>query len=78
MIDLNYIGHIKALTSSNGTFSKNNLYQKNFYSILLKHQINMLEAWNPNKSDSLKGIDRGQLTEFFLKFRDIQKSSIYI
>ena len=36
----------------------------------------MLEAWNIKKSDSFIGINSGQFTEFFLKFRDIQKSSI--
>ena len=76
MIELNFIDHMKVLTSSNGGFSKNNLSQKNFNSVLLKHQINMLEAWNPKKSDSLTGINSAQLTEVFLRFRGIQKSSM--
>jgi len=76
MIDLNIIEHMKTLTGSNATFSKNNVSQKNFYSILLKHQLNMIEAWNTKKSDSLTGVNPGQLTEAFLKFRDVQKSSI--
>ena len=76
MIDLNIIEHMKTLTGSNSTFSNNNLSPKNFYSILLKHQINMIESWNPKKSDSLTSINPGQLTEAFLKFRDIQKKSM--
>ena len=76
MINLNLIGQMKTLTNSNGAFSKNNLSRKDFYSILIKHQINMIEVWSPNKSDFLTGINPGQLTEAFLKFRDIQKSSI--
>jgi len=75
MIDLNIIEHMNPLTGSNVKLSKNNISQKTFYSVLLKHQINMMEAWNPKKSDSLTGINSGQLTEVFLKFRDIQKSS---
>tara|TARA_Y100001960_G_C14707787_1_gene845296 strand:- start:830 stop:1612 length:783 start_codon:yes stop_codon:yes gene_type:complete len=76
MIDLSFIDQIKAFTSSKDRFPIGNISQKNFNSILLKHQINMLEAWNIKKSDSLTGISSGQLTEFFLKFRDIQKSSM--
>ena len=76
MLDLNIIEHMKTLIGSNGTFSKNNASQNNFYSILVKHQINMIEAWNPKKSDSLTGTNPGELTEAFLKFRDIQKSSM--
>ena len=76
MIDLNMIEHLKMLTGSNAKFSKSNDPQKKFFSILLKHQIKMIEAWNPKKYDSLTGIKPGQLTEAFLKFRDIQKSSM--
>ena len=76
MIDLNFIDQIKTLPTANGTFSKNSISQKNFNSILLKHQINMLEAWNPKKSDSLTGINSGQLTEFFFNFIDVQKRSM--
>ena len=76
MIDLNFIDQIKALSSTNGSFSKKSISQKNFNSILLKHQINMLDAWNPKKSDYLPDANSVQLTEFFLKFREIQKSSI--
>ena len=76
MIDLNFIDQIKALASNNGSFSKNSISQKNFNSILLKHQINMLDAWKPKKSDSLPGINSEQLAEVFFKFRNIQKSSM--
>ena len=76
MIDLNIIEHMKTLTGSNTTFSKDNISQKDFYSILIKHQLNMIDAWNPKKSDSFTGINSGQLTEAFLKFKDIQKSTI--
>ena len=76
MIDLNIIEHMKTLTSSYSTFSNNNLSRKDFYSILLKHQISMIEAWSPKKSDSLAGINSGQLTEAFLKLKDIQKNSM--
>ena len=76
MIDLNIIEHMKTLTGSNTTFSKDNVSQKDFYSILIKHQLNMIDAWNPKKSDSFTGINSGQLTEAFLKFKDIQKSTI--
>ena len=76
MIDLKFIDQIKTLSINNGNFSKNSISPKNFNSILLKHQINMLDAWSPKKSDSLMGINSVQLTEFLFKFRDIQKSSI--
>ena len=76
MIDLNFIDQIKTLTSSSGAFSKSNMSQKNFNSILLKHQINMLEAWNTKKPDSLADINSGQLTDIFLKFRDVHKSTM--
>ena len=76
MIDLNILEHMKTLTGSNTTFSKDNVSQKDFYSILIKHQLNMIDAWNPKKSDSFTGINSGQLTEAFLKFKDIQKSTI--
>ena len=76
MIDLNMIEHMKPLTSSNATLSKNKDSQKKFYSILLKHQINMIEAWNPKKSDSLIGVNPGKFTEAFLNFKDIQKDSM--
>ena len=77
MIDLNIIEDMKTLTGSNSTFSNNNHSRKKFYSILLKHKINMIEAWNPKKFDSLTGINPGQLTEIFLKFKHIQKSSMF-
>ena len=76
MLDLKIIEHMKTLIGSNGTFSKNNISKNNFYSILVKHQLNMIEAWNPKKSDSLTGINPGQFTEAFLKFKDIQKDSM--
>ena len=62
MIDLNMTDHMNPLTGSNIKLSKNNISQKNFNSILLKNQISMLEAWNTKKSDSLTGINSGQLT----------------
>ena len=71
MLDLKIIEHMKTLIGSNGTFSKNNISKNNFYSILVKHQLNMIEAWNPKKSDSLTGINPSQFTEAFLKFKDI-------
>ena len=76
MLDLNIIEHLKALTGPNGTFSNKNTSQNNFYSILIKHQINMIEVWNPKKSDSLTVVNPSQLTEVFLKFRDIQKKTM--
>ena len=76
MINLNLIDQIPMLSSTNGIFSKNSISEKNFNSILLKHQINMLDAWNPKQSDSLTGISSVQLTELFLKFSDIQKRAI--
>jgi len=76
MLDLKIIENMKTLIGSNGTFSKNNVSKNNFYSILVKHQINMIEAWNPKKSDSMVGINPSQLTEAFLKFRDIQNGSV--
>ena len=74
VIDLNIIERLKTLTGSNTGLSKNNISRKNFYSILLKHQIKMIDAWNPKKSDSFTGINSGHLTEAFLKFKDIQKA----
>ena len=76
MFDLKIIEHMKTLIGSNGSFSKNNISKNNFYSILVKHQLNMIEAWNPKKSDSMTSINSGQFTEAFLKFKDIQKDSM--
>ena len=67
---------MKTFTGANSTLFKKNIPQGNFYSFLLKHQLKMIEAWTPSQSDSLTSINPGQLTEVFLKFRDIQKNSV--
>jgi len=76
MIDLKLIEHMKTLAASNSTFSKNNVSQKIFYSILVKHQLNMIEAWSPKKSNSLTGINPFQFKAAFLNFKDIQNDSM--
>ena len=44
MIDLNIIEHMKTLTGSNTTFSKDNVSQKDFYSIQAMIENNVFEA----------------------------------
>ena len=76
MLDLNTIEQMKTALSSKGEFSAKKFSQNNFYSLLIKHQLNMIQAWNPAKSDTLTGINTSNLAEVLLKFNNIQNASM--
>ena len=75
MIDLNIIEHMKILTGSLGTFPKKNPSLNNFHSILLKHQVNMIEAWNASKSNSSFGMSSINFLETLQSLKYLQNGS---
>ena len=68
MLDLNLIEKMQSAISSAATTPKEKFSKSDFYSLLVKHQLNMIQAWSPAQSNSLSGIKTPNLTEVFLNF----------
>jgi soluble lytic murein transglycosylase-like protein len=55
MLELNIIDRMQSFIGSSVRSPKENFSKNNFYSLLIKHQLIMIEAWGPSKSDSNSG-----------------------
>ena len=73
MLDLNIIERMHSAISSSVASPKNKFSKNNFYSLLIKHQLSMIQAWNPSKSDSSSGTP--DFNQSLLKFKNNQNSS---
>jgi soluble lytic murein transglycosylase-like protein len=73
MLDLNIIERMQSTLSSSAASPKDKLSNNNFYSLLIKHQLNMIQAWSPSQSDSSSGIP--DFTQSFLEFKNSQNLS---
>jgi len=74
MLDLNIIKQMQSVISSSMASPKEKFSKNNFYSLLIKHQLNMIQAWSPSKSDSSSGIP--DFTQLLLKFKNNQSLSV--
>ena len=74
MLDLNIIERMQSAISSSVASPKNKFSKNNFYSLLIKHQLSMIQAWNPSKSDSSSGIP--DFNQSLLKFKNNQNSPV--
>ncbi len=70
MLDVNLIGQMQSAINSLPTSPKENLSNNRFYSLLIKHQLNMIQAWNPSKSGSSTGLGSANLTETLLNLKN--------
>ena len=53
----------------------NSGYSDPFYSVLIKHQLNMIRAWSPTGGNSETGIDPLSLSKALLKLKSIMSSA---
>ena len=74
MLDLNIIERMQSAISSSAASPKEKFSKNNFYSLLIKHQLNMIQAWNPSKSDSSSGIPG--FNQMLLGFKNNQNLSV--
>jgi soluble lytic murein transglycosylase-like protein len=56
MLEFNIIERMQSVIGSSVASPKNNFSKNNFYSLLIKHQLSMIQAWNPSKSVSSSGL----------------------
>ncbi|MBC8282177.1 MAG: lytic transglycosylase domain-containing protein [Nitrospinae bacterium] len=73
MLDLNIIERMQSAISSSAASPKEKFSKNNFYSLLIKHQLNMIQAWSPSQSDSSSGIP--DFTQSFQEFKNNQNLS---
>lgn len=73
MLDLNIIERMQSAISSSAASPKEKFSKNNFYSLLIKHQLNMIQAWSPSQSGSSSGIP--DFTQSFLEFKNNQNLS---
>jgi soluble lytic murein transglycosylase-like protein len=68
MLVLNKIEQMQLVIGSSAESPKNNFFSKNkFYSLLIKHQLSMIQAWNPLKSNSSSRLSDFTHSTFNLK-----------
>jgi soluble lytic murein transglycosylase-like protein len=71
MLVLNKIEQMQSVIGSSVESPKNNFFSKNkFYSLIIKHQLSMIQAWNPSKSISSSGLPN--FTHSILNLEDNQ------
>ena len=74
MLDLNIIERMQSAISSSVASPKDKFSKNNFYSLLIEHQLSMIQTWNSSKSDSSSGIP--DFNQSLLKFKNNQNSSV--
>jgi soluble lytic murein transglycosylase-like protein len=74
MLDLNIIERMQSAISSSTASPKEKFSKNNFYSLLVKHQLNMIQAWSPSQPDSSSGIP--DFTQSLLEFKNNQNLSV--
>jgi soluble lytic murein transglycosylase-like protein len=74
MLDLKIIERMQSAISSSVASPKEKFSKNNFYSLLIKHQLNMIQAWSPSKSDSSSTIP--DFTQSLLEFKNNQNLSV--
>jgi soluble lytic murein transglycosylase-like protein len=74
MLDLNIIEKMQSVTGSSVSSPKKNFSKNNFYSLLIKHQLNMIQAWSPSKSVSSSGFP--DFTQSILNLKNNQYLSV--
>jgi soluble lytic murein transglycosylase-like protein len=74
MLELNIIERIQSIMGSSVPSSKENFSKNNFYSLLIKHQLSMIQAWNPSNSVSSSGLPN--FTQSILNLNNNQYLSV--
>jgi soluble lytic murein transglycosylase-like protein len=68
MFEINIIERMQSVIGSSVESPKENFSKKNFYSLLIKHQLSMIQTWSSSKPDSSSRLP--DLTQSILKFRN--------
>ena len=74
MLELNIIERMQSIIGSSVPSSKENFSKNNFYSLLIKHQLSMIQAWNPSNSVSSSGLPN--FTQSILNLNNNQYLSV--
>jgi soluble lytic murein transglycosylase-like protein len=74
MLELNKIEQMQSVIGSSVESPSNNYSKNNFYSLIIKHQLSMIQAWSPSKSVSYSGLP--DFTHSILNFKNNQYLSI--
>jgi soluble lytic murein transglycosylase-like protein len=74
MLELKIIERMQSVIGSSVVSPKNNFSKNNFYSLLIKHQLSMIQAWNPSKSVSSSGLP--DFTQSILNIKNNQYLSV--
>ncbi|MZG54707.1 MAG: lytic transglycosylase domain-containing protein [Nitrospinae bacterium] len=75
MLDINLIEKMQSALSSSPVSAKVPFPNEKFYSLLLKHQLNMIKAWSTSKPDSSFSLDGLNFTETLRNLKNIQFTS---
>ena len=74
MLELKIIERMQSVIDSSVTSPKKNFSKNNFYSLLIKHQLSMIQAWNPSKSVSSSGLP--DFTQSIMNLKNNQYLSV--
>ena len=75
MLDLNFIEQLQSAMSSSPKTSKGKWSSDRFNSLLIKHQLNMMDAWSTSKPDSSSGLDSFNFAETLLSLKNFSSFS---
>jgi soluble lytic murein transglycosylase-like protein len=74
MLELNKIKQIQSVIGSSVVSPKKNFSKNKFYSLIIKHQLSMIQAWSPSKSVSSSGLP--DFTQSILNLKNNQYLSV--
>jgi soluble lytic murein transglycosylase-like protein len=74
MLELNIIEQMQSVIGSSVLPPKTNFSKNNFYSLLIKHQLSMIQAWSPSKS--ISSSEFPDFTQSILNFKNNQYVSV--
>ena len=74
MLELKIIERMQSVIDSSVASPKKNFSKNNFYSLLIKHQLSMIQAWNPSKSVSSSGLP--DFTQSIMNLKNNQYLSV--
>lgn len=76
MLDFNLIEQMQSAIRSSPISPKDKPSNNRFFSLLIKHQLNMIQAWNPSKASSSAGIGSSNFTETLLSLKNIPNVTV--
>lgn len=67
---------MRTAAGSTSTSAIDKLSKESFYSLLVKHQLNMIEAWNPSTNNPFSGINPLDMSKVLLQLKAIGNNSL--